>query len=594
MTLHDILWDIKNDHLAFRLKLLSVKPQKPNKSGMIDALMRSYAGENLKSIWSSLPPLAQSAVAETCHASDLKFNQSRFQAKYGNLPSFCDPPKSKSSYSHCSSWDPKYATKLNLLLFRFGYPEEYIIPADLAERLKAFVPVLKELTVETLTEPKQEDGLYLRLTEHEALSEVMAMLRLCEQGNFRITAKTGMPTASARAKITACLTGGDYFSPELAYPPDKKSWQQEIGPIKPVAWSRLLKVGKYVSPSSKLAPPGIKALSRPPHEVIQHLWNKWLTNSVFDEFNRVSIIKGQNSKKNMTAKPPRREAIADALLDCPVNQWIELETFSNYMQAQGFEFEVSHDPWELYLCEHQYGSFGYDGYGGWNILQLRYIFSFLFEYAAPLGLIDIAYVHPEHALDDYRKQWGGDDIQWLSRYDGLRAFRITKLGAYCLGMSNDFTATQPISSLKLEVLPNLNIHIISGDPQPAQKFLLETWGKPVTKNTWHLEPKRACEAVERGQNIVDFVKFLSQHSDQLLPESVARFFKTSESNGRALKRLGEAQIFECRDTNTANMICEQNELKHSCFRIGAAQVAVPSARVAKFRKVVKSLGLGIV
>jgi hypothetical protein len=32
-----------------------------------------------------------------------------------------------------------------------------------------------------------------------------------------------------------------------------------------------------------------------------------------------------------------------------------------------------------------------NGSGGWNILQERYLLALLFEYAATLGLIDIAY-----------------------------------------------------------------------------------------------------------------------------------------------------------------------------------------------------------
>lgn len=194
----------------------------------------------------------------------------------------------------------------------------------------------------------------------------------------------------------------------------------------------------------------------------------------------------------------------------------------------------------------------------------------------------------------YSDQWGADELEWLSRYDGLRALRLTNLGAYCLGMTNEFTPTQPVSLLKFEVLSNLSIRIISGEPQPADKFLLDTWAEPVSNNTWRLDPKRACEAVERGQISADFETLLSQCNDQELPETVKGFFKTCESDGKALKRLGEAQLFECRDTNTAAVISSQNELKNACFRIGETQVVAPSARVAKFRKAVKSLGLGIV
>jgi hypothetical protein len=594
-TLHDILWDTNNDGLAFRLKLLGVKPLKPNKAEMTAAIKDAFMGNGLNIIWSSLSQLEKSAVAEACYASDLCHNETRFSAKYGNLPSFCNLPKDKQRYYY--SWDAKFATRLNLLLFNTKSTRERFVPEDLAERLREFVPAPKALAVATLTEPLPEDGLYVRLTEHESLSEVITLLRLAEQGNLRISDKTGMPSAAGCKKILECLTGGDYFPPEITYVQDRKSYDQEIGPIKPVGWSRLLKNGRYINTTgtkSKLTPAGIKALSLDPHKVIRHLWDNWTSNTIYDEFNRVNEIKGQSSKGHMTAKPPRRRAILDALLECPVDKWVDLGKFSNFMQAGGFDFDVSNDPWKLYLCDKQYGSFGYDGYGEWSTMQFRYMLSLLFEHAATLGMIDIAYVHPSGALDDFRGQWGADDLSWLSRYDGLRAFRITHLGAYCLGMTEEFTPVQPVSLLKLEVLPNLSIRIVAGEPQPAEKFLLETWAESVSEDTWRLEPKRAREAVERGQGSADLTAFLSQCDDQPLPQTVEGFLKSCESDGKAVKSLGEAKLFECRDSNTVAVICNQAALKNTCFKIGESQLVVPSHHEAKFRKVVKSLGLGIV
>ncbi len=262
MTLHDILYNMNNADLAYRLKLLGVKPLKPKKAEMVAALTNSFAGEGLKTIWASLNSLQQSAVAEACYSFGFSHNETQFQAKYGSLPSFCELPESEQRYNNC--WKAKYATRLNLLLFSAGYDQGHTLPEELAERLIEFVPRPKKLTVPTLTKPAQEDDLYIRLTEHEALAEVKALLRLSDQGQLRISAKTAMPTAAGCKKITACLTDGDFFPPELAYVIDKKNYQQEIGPIKPVAWSRLLKNGRYIDAKSQLTASGIKALSLPP------------------------------------------------------------------------------------------------------------------------------------------------------------------------------------------------------------------------------------------------------------------------------------------------------------------------------------------
>jgi hypothetical protein len=101
--------------------------------------------------------------------------------------------------------------------------------------------------------------------------------------------------------------------------------------------------------------------------------------------------------------------------------------------------------WKLYLEDPQYGSFGYDGHHGWSLLQGRYTLAVLFEYAATLGLIDIEYVPPTGARDDYQNNWGGDHLDQLSRYDGLAALRLNPLGAHAAGATADYTPARRAS-----------------------------------------------------------------------------------------------------------------------------------------------------
>jgi len=583
-TLRDFLLNQNNDELAVRVRLLGVKSKSQRKADMVDAIEEVLLSDGLNSVWLRLDSLARFAVAEACYADDLSFREARFLAKYGKLPSF-----------------DKRGVKNWPLLILFLYKDfrrgVYVVPEDLAGKLKAFVEAPPEVELKTTKELERENGVYVRETEREALSEVLALMRLAEQGDLKVSEKTAMPSVAGIKKIHECLMVGDFYPPEVASPPNKSKYDQEIGAIKPVGWSRLLQNARYigkVGAKSKLTPAGVKALSRPAHEVIEVLWSKWLDSDSFDEFNRVDDIKGQKARGHMTSKPSRRDAIVDALLDCPVGEWVEIEQFSKYMQAKGYTFEVSRDLWKLYLCDREYGSFGYSDCGGWEIVQLRYILAFLFEYAATLGIVDIAYEHPKGALDNFSSQWGAEDLEWLSRYDGLRKIRLTPLGAYCLGMVHDFTPTAMETKLLIEVMTNLQIRIVSGEIQPAEKMLLDTWAEPVAVNTWRLEAKRARKAIERGQNSADFIAFLNGGDDQPLPETVVGFLKNAENDGKAIKSQGEAQLFRCRDSKTAEMVAAQKDLKNRCFQLGGDQLVVPAKHVVKFRKVVQSLGLGIV
>jgi hypothetical protein len=121
--------------------------------------------------------------------------------------------------------------------------------------------------------------------------------------------------------------------------------------------------------SSALSPAGRKALGTAPADVLRAVWQKWLKSGLLDEFSRIDLIKGQRSKgRVMTAVAARRAAIVEALQDVPVGAWIAVDDFSRFMQAADHGFEVTHDPWKLYLGEPQHGSLGYEGSHAWDIL----------------------------------------------------------------------------------------------------------------------------------------------------------------------------------------------------------------------------------
>lgn len=162
-------------------------------------------------------------------------------------------------------------------------------------------------------------------------------------GNLRFGPKTGIPAKSVLADIEASLVGGDWFPPELAHRPEKKTWDQEIGPIKAVGWTRMLHaVGLVTLSGSKsvLTKQGRSAVGKPAWESIEEIWRRWIANKEYDEFNRIDIIKGQSVKGALTARVARRSAMLEALGKCPAGEWIPFNGFSNYMRADGFMFQV--------------------------------------------------------------------------------------------------------------------------------------------------------------------------------------------------------------------------------------------------------------
>ena len=71
-----------------------------------------------------------------------------------------------------------------------------------------------------------------------------------------------------------------------------------------------------------------------------------------------------------------------------------------------------------------------------------------------LGIVDVAFRDPVNARSDYRHMWGVDDLSCLSRYDGLRYIRLTRLGAYILGLADAYRPAETKPSAALSVLPS--------------------------------------------------------------------------------------------------------------------------------------------
>jgi hypothetical protein len=136
---------------------------------------------------------------------------------------------------------------------------------------------------------------------------------------------------------------------------------------------------------------------------------------------------------------------------------MHVNEFFRCMQAKQHSFEVTRDPWTLYICESGYGSLSYDGSHNWEILQGRYTLCFLFEYAATLGIIDVAYIPPYGARPNYGDLWGTDDLEFLSRYDGLLYLGLNTLGAYCLGVSHNYKPSPVECRSVLKIMSNLEL-----------------------------------------------------------------------------------------------------------------------------------------
>ena len=591
INLRDALTRLGVDDLKALTRFLPHFQLASRKDDLVTHLHSRLLGDDLMALWLTLDDVQKNAVAEAAHDPTGQYLPSPFQAKYGAAPLF----EVAVGIRHGSYSDTK-RTCLCLFIHHLRPEGIYVLPSDLQTRLLEFVPEPPPVSLASSVTLAESEGMTLRLTEHDALLELSVMLRTLEHERIAVSEKTALPSASALRLLSGKLPTGDFYP----WVEKQNKWDQQVGPIKAFAWPMLLQAGGLaVRNGSRLAlsPAGVKALTAKPAETLRTLWRKWLKTTLLDEFSRIDAIKGQTGTgRVMTAVTPRRKAIEEALQQCPVQGWVDVDEFSRFMQASELDFEVTHDPFKLYISERQYGSLGYSGSHDWSILQGRYISALLFEYAATLGMIDVAYFDPKESEGDenFRSLWGTDELSYLSPYDGLSHFRLTALGAYVLGRADSYQPQAVAIDVVLAVLPSLTVNVVRGSLAADAALLLDTWAQPVQAGSWLLDRQKALAAIEKGHAIAELKRFLESQDDMPLPETVESFISRCDRDATALKLGASAVLVECRDTATAHAIAEHKETRALCLQAGPKTLVVRSDLLDKFRAGVHLLGLGMV
>ena len=324
--------------------------------------------------------------------------------------------------------------------------------------------------------------------------------------------------------------------------------------------------------------------------MIRNAWDKWVDTKLFDEFERIDAIKGKQGAR-LSAVADRRRAVGDVLADCPVGRWIAVDEFFRFLRASGENFIMARVGWKLYISMQQYGHFGYEQTHTWAMLQGRYILATLFEYAATLGLIDVAYIPPQLARNDLREHWGTDDYLCLSRYDGLKFFRLNALGAWCLGLTEDYEPEPVVVKKTWKVLPNHDVVSSEQNPDPGDVLFLDRVAERTSDRVWRLDREKILTAAEAGlgiEEISEFLLYLLLRA--VIPDTVSTLLDDLRQRAGRLRDKGTVRMIECADAETARLLAVDPKLKSLCLVAGDRNLVFRESDQSAVRAHLRRLG----
>ena len=587
-------------------RLLGDEPPK-RKDELITFVCKRMDEAGLRRQWGRLGPLEQSAVAEVVHGPGAALDLQQIRAKYGGSPQLGRLPWSARGKD----------VPGRLLLFFHG--NGLVMPDDVKAALARVVPPPEAPTVASIDDvpaalsipwetydyqTKQrasgvvEEPVVRRDMETAARHDLLAVLRLVDSGEVRVSTKTSLPSAAAVRAVGAVLLGGDYYPDEA--PADDGTDAALVlslrgdppGPIRAYSWPLLVQAAGLAERSGsrlQLTAAGRKALSAAPHQTLKTAWKRWLRTTMLDELRRVDVIKGQTGAgaRSLVAVGRRREGLAAALAELPLGRWVEFGELARYLRAVDRDFTVARSPWSLYLVDAHYGALGYSA-DPWELIEGRYARCFLLEYAASLGIVDVAYVPPACGDTSWEDLWGTDDMVWFSRYDGLQYLRLTPLGAWCTGAADRYLPRPAEARSALRVLPTLEV--VAPDPDPSDRLTLDAYGAQTSDAVWRLDLRGLLAAAERGLSTSALRDFLRSASGEELPASVGQLLADAEERSRALEPSVPALLIRCQDRALAVLIAGDRKTAPHCLLAGERHLAVPADSEAPFRRGLRELG----
>lgn len=557
----------------------------PNRAAQIRVLAEALERrETLRSLWERLRREEQEAVRLALY-NDGKLDLITYEALYGELP--------EKGFSGIYGYrrKPQYLK----LFFLSGWELAYEMIAPLKEWVAPPLPFQPRGTThlpERVAGLRGDAELIVVETEPVVWHDFSAVLRLAQKGSLKVSEASHMPAATAVRAMQKELLVLDYYEVgDLA---------RAAETIRPVGLTIALQSSGLASVEGggTLAPTaaGLNWLEHPTPSGLRKAFANWVQSSHLDELRRISSLRGlQSQGASFTNPAERRRAILTALSHYEPGEWIQVEEFFKTIKLCGHNFLV--EPKEATVIQvHGYGLLDNATYHTfWRVVNGQYVLVTLMEYLASFGVIDFACI--DSHLAKYDLGGLGEHVQRpFSRYDGLQYFRLTPLGAYLTGRTDEYVPVERAAQQLSEVDFSGGLLLSLRRPatfNPNDRAMLDRIAERVTDVVYRLDGKRAIEASEKGLKLEDALHFLQRKAGMEAPAEVRAFFERLKKRSQVLARKHDAVLYQVKDIELMKTLLKDDELGELCVLAEDHQLVVPVKHEAAFRRRLHELEAGV-
>jgi len=216
-----------------------------------------------------------------------------------------------------------------------------------------------------------------------------------------------------------------------------------------------------------------------------------------------------------------------------------------------------------------------------KVITSPYLFGSCYLFAA-FGLMDIAYNTPNLSIPG---------TSGYSPYDELKYIKLNKLGAYVLGISDTYEASENVSKSSIE-LSDKSLTIVIDEADHTAPILLKPYAQRASPNRYQTNFSYFLNSVTDKKTLEDKITLFKQTVKVEIPEIWNQFFNDLHKKIDPVKKIFGHNIFRIPPDNKELMrlIAKDATLQKLCLKAEGYHIIVKNSNLNKFKSRLQEFG----
>ncbi len=287
-----------------------------------------------------------------------------------------------------------------------------------------------------------------------------------------------------------------------------------------------------------------------------------------------------------------KKSLLKLLKALPPSQWITIKNLEKYCLYQDIDIKVTDKGYnsELYFNLKKQGP--YRNYhervharGGYykDAVLVPFLKTMMFLFTS-LGLVDIAYDRPENDILQEREQ------DYLSPFDGLRAVRLTELGAYVVGRTRKYEAKIQESTAKIELDDRRLILTIDGR-DPLKTLIIEKVADRISENCYKVNYQSFLKECSTKKEITQKVELFHEHISAKPPHNWQEFLDEVVEKINPLVKKQKLTVFKLKQSQELISLAARDDvLKRHILKAEDYHILIEEKNIPTVKKRLEEFG----